>query len=314
MADNNSKDLQAKITVLENELETLRQRNLLLESVLNNMGACVYAKDENLRYLYANERVAESFKTPLADIIGHRDRDILPAEMSAKISAADRKLFASGESLSVEESFPDMDGNMRHYWSVKIPWRSHLGTHALVGLTTEITELHKLKEMLKHQAQTDSLTGVANRRTFYKRAEYEFEFSRVGNIALSVITLDIDNFKELNDQYGHPVGDQVLINLAICCSRGLRNKDLFARTGGEEFSILLPNTCATEAYKVAARVFKSLLHNQSNSDYDGPAYTASYGVATIRPADINFEMLFTRADQALYRAKQNGRNQIVVAE
>ncbi|MFT0531720.1 diguanylate cyclase [Castellaniella hirudinis] len=287
------------------------QQKALLDVVLDNLGACIYMKDQDGRYLYANQRVAESFQRPVRDIIGRRDLDFLPPERARSHSRMDQRLFQSGQRLEGEESLVDAHGQLRHYWTVKVPRTLPDGQQAVIGLTTDITELHELKEQLLAQAATDSLTAVANRRCFYEHAVRDFAYScRLGH-DLSLIALDVDHFKQINDQYGHLVGDVVLQGLARVCAEAVREGDLFARTGGEEFAVLLPATGLGTALEIAERLRRLIAGSRFSPDHPGLAVGASFGVVSRQADDAGFDALFSRADRALYQAKRQGRNQVV---
>ncbi|GAB4109948.1 MAG: hypothetical protein Fur005_08610 [Roseiflexaceae bacterium] len=171
----------------------------------------------------------------------------------------------------------------------------------------QIAELNKQLTIL---AETDSLTGVYNRRKLIALGHDEFaRFQRYGN-RFSLILIDIDFFKRINDQYGHPVGDTALIMLTTVIQQGKRTNDAIGRLGGEEFALLLPETPHDAAIAVAERLRYMVAATPLDTP-DGPLIlTFSAGVAEIDPADSSFEHLLQRADQLLYHAKQQGRNRI----
>lgn len=161
-------------------------------------------------------------------------------------------------------------------------------------------------EDLARQAATDSLTGLANRMKFDARLNEELSRSLRSGRPFSLIIFDIDHFKEVNDIYGHPVGDQVLVRLSRTVDASVRQADLLARWGGEEFAILLPDTDAAAAYETAKKL--RLLVAHTIFEHVG-TITASFGVAQVLPGD-HADTLVARADNALYRAKLNGRNRV----
>ena len=148
---------------LENELEANRS---LLNSVLNNLDAFVYLKDPQLRFLYVNDKTAALFGKSAEEIVGHTNHEVLPAEVAEHFSATDRKVFAEGKKQVAEESSLGADGLVHHYWSHKIPLIRDGQIYAYIGFSTDISELHEIKEELHRQAITDSLTGLHNRRYF----------------------------------------------------------------------------------------------------------------------------------------------------
>ncbi len=290
--------------------EHVRKQKELLDAVLENVQALVYMKGSDRRFLYGNRFLAELFGKPINEIVGRLDSELMPKDVADAFWEKDLHILKTGERYAGEESLIDAQGQQRHYWSVVTPWSGFDGNPALIGLVTDITELHTLKEQLRHQAQTDVLTGVANRRYFMDRAEQEFVRSRRHTHPLSLITFDIDLFKQVNDRYGHITGDSVLQQLSLCCQATLRESDLFARTGGEEFCILLPETDLTEACTIAERLRKLCECSALAPNHPELRVSASLGVATMHAHDTTFHSLFARADRALYLAKDQGRNRI----
>ncbi len=164
---------------------------------------------------------------------------------------------------------------------------------------------------LEYLARTDELTQAFNRRYFLLELEKEVDRSRRYKSPLSVLILDLDYFKDVNDTYGHASGDAVLQALSAACSSILRTADVFARLGGEEFGILLPETGPEEAVQTAERVRKLVQQLKVTADNgDSIRFTASLGVAFLREDDQGLESLLQRADRALYAAKDAGRNRV----
>ncbi|MBN1612720.1 MAG: sensor domain-containing diguanylate cyclase [Polyangiaceae bacterium] len=177
----------------------------------------------------------------------------------------------------------------------------------------DVTEHRALVERLDRLARTDCLTETNNRRRFRELAQQEtlraWRYSR----NLSVLAIDVDHFKEVNDRYGHATGDELLVELAHTMSATLRVSDTLARMGGEEFAILLPETdnesAVAAAGRVLARVGQLIVHT-----LNGPlCATVSIGVATLTARDRSLDDLLNRADTAMYRAKALGRNCVVAA-
>lgn len=177
----------------------------------------------------------------------------------------------------------------------------------------------RLYGMVEQLAVTDDLTGLFNRRGFSQLGEREFERALRFNRLLAVLMFDIDHFKRVNDAHGHPVGDQVLRALADCVHQNTRGIDVAGRYGGEEFVLLLPETPLPEAVQIADRLRQSIA-DISVAIYpakgDFPPIqvhiTVSIGVAVALPGIRNLTDLLERADQAMYRGKDLGRNRVVV--
>jgi diguanylate cyclase (GGDEF)-like protein len=167
------------------------------------------------------------------------------------------------------------------------------------------------KEMVAYLANIDSLTKSLTRRQFFNIAESEFlRFSRYRR-NLSVLVLDADYFKNINDTHGHYAGDLVLRNLSLVVLEQKRAQDTFGRLGGEEFGLLLPETNLEQATIVAERVQKTWAQTPCNVDGHLIYSTVSIGVAEANQGDKTFEDILRRADRMMYKAKESGRNQVV---
>jgi diguanylate cyclase (GGDEF)-like protein/PAS domain S-box-containing protein len=172
----------------------------------------------------------------------------------------------------------------------------------------DITDKREASEKFRQAASCDHLTGIANRRTFFEAAELELERWRRSPRPLAVILFDADNFKRINDTYGHPAGDAVLRHLAMTLSNTFRQVDIVARVGGEEFAVLLPSTDLASAASIAERVRRKIAADPVEVDGASIAYTISGGVALMGPGMSGLDDLLKRADAALYAAKASGRN------
>jgi len=180
----------------------------------------------------------------------------------------------------------------------------------LIPLLLTILTAERLRRELEKQARRDALTHAYNRRGFNELADREWARARRRNEALSLIMVDIDHFKKINDQYGHAIGDQVLAETSGRIQEVLRAEDLWARFGGEEFVAMLPATAIEDAVIVAERVRQSISEVPFVTAIGELRITVSIGVATRQPEDVNWETVNQLADAALYRAKSEGRNRV----
>ena len=187
---------------------------------------------------------------------------------------------------------------------------------AVIGLVSRRSRL-RAKEIIQYQenleqlARHDSLTGLLNRRYFFDLAEQELARALRHDRPLSLLMIDIDLFKQVNDTYGHAVGDKTLQKLSQIFSEIVREIDIVCRMGGEEFAILLPETGKEEAIEVAERLRLSVEKTEIPMEHGLPLhFTISIGVASLKKQSDNIDTLLSRADNALYEAKRTGRNRV----
>jgi diguanylate cyclase (GGDEF)-like protein/PAS domain S-box-containing protein len=179
-------------------------------------------------------------------------------------------------------------------------------------IITDITERKKLQEELRQQATTDELTKVSNRRRFIELANNEMKRAIRHKRPPAVALIDIDHFKQINDTHGHATGDLALIAFTKTCQRHIREIDVFARFGGDEFVLLFPETNQEQAYEIVERIRLALTTKPVDLDGKQVTITLSCGIASLGDEQSSFDALLNRADQALYRAKEAGRNRVVI--
>ncbi len=182
------------------------------------------------------------------------------------------------------------------------------GTRLHVGIIRDITERKLVEQELQRLATTDGLTGVLNRRAFTGEAEHLAALAQRHNHPLSVMILDADKFKGINDTYGHPVGDLVLKRLVEAVASVLRKTDILGRLGGEEFGVILPATDSEGASILAERILDAVRSCSVSLPDVELRFTVSIGISILNTPPDDLESAFRRADQALYQAKQDGRN------
>jgi diguanylate cyclase (GGDEF)-like protein len=170
-------------------------------------------------------------------------------------------------------------------------------------------ELEIANERLAEASRTDSLTGLLNRGAFLELADHEVKRARRANETFSIVMVDLDHFKEINDRHGHAGGDELLQAAAARLRSVLRDQDLVARWGGEEFILLLPGTDASGAAIAAENARSSLAAYEFQRNGTRETITASFGI-TEHQAERSLEATIALADQALYRAKERGRNRV----
>jgi diguanylate cyclase (GGDEF)-like protein len=175
-------------------------------------------------------------------------------------------------------------------------------------LVQEIEVEKRRHAELEHFATTDSLTGLINRRHFLTLATFEFSKARTEGTSLGMIMVDIDHFKTVNDQHGHPIGDQVLVQVAATLNSHIRQQDLCCRYGGEEFLFLLPDSNPEDSLVIANRLRLAVEALRVMVGSLAIMVTISAGVACLQSTDLTLENLIVQADNALLKAKAQGRN------
>lgn len=183
------------------------------------------------------------------------------------------------------------------------------------AIFADVTPQVELREQLRQRAETDPLTGIANRRRFHLAMEMECLRCGRSYAPISVLMIDLDFFKKINDQHGHPAGDAVLREVSGRLLDSLRKTDLLARYGGEEFAVLLPDTPMAGAMVIAERIRASIFKTPARVDGVEIPLTISVGIANhSRQSQGDAEILIKEADLALYRAKAMGRNRVEVVQ
>ncbi|HMZ07474.1 MAG TPA: histidine kinase N-terminal 7TM domain-containing protein [Anaerolineales bacterium] len=177
----------------------------------------------------------------------------------------------------------------------------------------DITRMKSIQNELHLLANRDSLTGVVNRRHFMELAKRELSRAKRYRRSLALILMDLDNFKKVNDTYGHQAGDQALLTLKKVCTKGTRTVDIFARLGGEEFVLMLPEIDQDLAASIAERLREALEKTVIRSGSHRFKVTVSMGVTECGlQKDDTLDAMLSRADKALYRAKESGRNRVLI--
>lgn len=233
----------------------------------------------------------------------------LHAQQLSEQSARLRMQFnrdRDGEELSNLRALNEQGQQLRHTQAVALALFVALLLAALALVVRKVRQARQLNEL----ASTDELTGLANRRALLGFARQAVEAAKAGDAPLSVVMVDVDFFKRINDSHGHAVGDEVLRHLARVLGEKLRTVDRLGRVGGEEFVAVLPHTGQQAAAQVAERMRASVA--QSPAGAEGLAFTVSLGVASLGAGE-SLDALLSRADAALYQAKKEGRNRVVEA-
>lgn len=247
----------------------------------------------------------------------------LSRPVDALASSMDQVARAGDYSLTADEQGPGevrrLAGAFNHMLNQIRNREAALEAHQaeLEAKVAERTaELEIKQAALERLVRTDELTGLFNRRHFMELAQQELRRAQRHGHAVSLLMLDLDHFKSVNDTWGHPAGDRVLVAAAGIMRRGVRQTDVVGRLGGEEFALLLPETGALEAQELAWRLCREMAAEPFELEPDGArrTVTCSIGIAHVCPdLPLTLPQLLTLADKGLYKAKHNGRNRVELA-
>lgn len=314
-------ELRAKQRTLEAALEEKLQLTRRLERstqilqtfVQKNPNIC-FLKSSDGKYLTYNSRFAEHFGIDEQAWLNKTDLDVRPHREAVEARTLDVEVLAQH---GVHESVRQLQNAQgQHVWhkAFKFPIRLPEGESILAGVALDITDeiekeqaIEQANRQLAQLATQDALTGLANRRVFEERVATDFAVARRTSLPLSLLMLDIDDFKKRNDTYGHAAGDDALCALAEVLKRCGRAGDVVARIGGEEFVILLTATPANGAMLFAERLQSQIRAIQCSSGL----MTVSIGIATQHATTSHWKQLLDEADKAMYQAKRSGKNRCV---
>lgn len=304
--------LEARVAERTAELEEARA---FAESLVEMLPSPVWYKDAHGRYRLYNRAFREFFAIGPTCWQGCTGAEVLGDRLPHEERDTDATLLEGRcERLDYEASVADSTGMPRALMVSKSLLRLAGGApRGVVAVATDITERKGLERELRRLATIDPLTGAFNRRYFLSAATQEMERTVRYSGALSVLMVDIDHFKHVNDQHGHALGDEVLRKVVEVCRANLREVDVFSRLGGEEFAALLPQTAMAGAVGLAERLRRAVAEMVVPLAGTDLRVTISVGVAERQPGEASFDHLLGRADQALYRAKQSGRDRVELA-
>jgi diguanylate cyclase (GGDEF)-like protein len=297
--------------------EDANRELLVLRAALEQVDYGVVLLDDELRALFINRAFRKMWDLPddkadarpafIALLYHGRDTKayaIPPTEIDAYV-AQRMALVRRGDETPLDLALAN--GEVLRFKCKTLPGGGRMLSYS------SITDLVRQAEELRTLATTDPLTGAYNRRHFFALAEAEWQrFSRYER-PISLLMLDIDHFKAVNDQHGHDAGDRAIAMVADACRKAKRDTDVLARVGGEEFAILLPETNAADAAQFAERLRRAVVEPEARDIRQPAKVTISIGVAQASAEANSIAKLMKQADSALYAAKRQGRDRVVVA-
>jgi diguanylate cyclase (GGDEF)-like protein/PAS domain S-box-containing protein len=296
----------------------------MLRAVVASLPDLIYVKDKKSRFLLANQGTADVMGAATgAEIVGRTDFDFYPREQAEGFFADEQKVIETGEPLvSQDEHIPETGGKTRWILTTKVPLRDRNGKPAgIIGIGRNITRLKETesdlkaaREALSFKATHDALTSLLNREAILELLERELARSAREKGCISILLADLDHFKNVNDLYGHPVGDAVLRETAARLVHAVRGYDLAGRYGGEEFLVILSQCAGADSLARAEQIRQAVNRTPVATDCGPISVTISMGVLTSREWGYpGAEVVLREVDVALYAAKAEGRNRCRLA-
>ncbi|MBU0631479.1 diguanylate cyclase [bacterium] len=293
------------LKILRHELQT---RLVKLSKAIEMSGDSVVITDKNGVIEYVNPAFEEETGYTSESVIGKKSSILKSGRHEMAFYQAFWNLILSGKVFRGYFINKKKNGEFFDEYKAIAPIMNAKGEITnFVSTGKDMTKKIRLEKELEQLASTDKLTGIANRMKFDEFMEHSFDLAQRYKINLSLILFDIDNFKKINDVYGHVAGDKVLRAIADIGRKNVRKSDLLARWGGEEFMIIEPNIKEKEETILAERLCQAIQEHE----FEGVGkVTASFGVTTFRHSDT-IDSLLIRVDDALYAAKTSGKNRVV---
>lgn len=297
----------------KSDLEQLQQRLNLFEAIADNATAVIAAKDLDGRYLYVNQEYSRLFHQEKHSFCGKTDHEIFPEDIATAFRQADLQVIEKKEVITVEEKAP-VDDEIRDYLSIKFPITDSEGNIFATGLVaTDITERKAAEQEVLRLSRVDHLTQVANRSLLEQRLDEAIKKAQQNSKLIGIAIVDLDEFKPVNDTYGHHVGDSVLKLMAERLVNSCRNSDTVARLGGDEFVVVLEELETMQDAVSSLHRSVEALHDTYHIESHTIKLSASAGLAFFPHHGTEIITLLKAADDALYKAKRQGRNQVHVA-
>lgn len=307
--------VHSDITARKQAEQALSDERRFLQTLIDAIPSPIHYRDHKAVLMGCNRAYEQVFQLKKDEIIGKSVYDIFDPEKAKAFYAKDidpENLDDLTQAYETTIERPGEDPLHLAFYKAKFT-APEGGDGGVIIVAFDITERKHAEEELRRLARTDSMTGACNRGYFIELAERELHRSLRYKHPLSILIIDIDHFKEVNDSYGHARGDEAIMKVSRECMLSLRETDIFARLGGDEFAVLMPETGTPDALSTAQRLCESVRELVRIPAGDKTiSVTLSIGVATLVDDSDTIDSMMTRADEGLYAAKRKGRNQASV--
>ncbi len=281
------------------------QTKKLLHTVINSSDDLIFYKDCQLRYLGCNKSFENLVAQKEAEIIGKTDFELFEKDLAQIFRKEDFEVLDSNNLITTSEWLIFKNKKIL-FQTKKIPFRyKDKKKNGILGIARDLTNLYEIQEKLKEQAYYDELTKIFNRKAYNERIQEKFDLYDRYKTDFTIAMYDLDDFKYINDTYGHDIGDKVLIEITNEVKSIIRKTDFLFRVGGEEFVIIFAKTLLDEAYNIAEKIRIDISEMQI---IENRKITISMGITQTIPND-NAQSIYERVDKLMYKSKRNNKNQ-----
>jgi diguanylate cyclase (GGDEF)-like protein/PAS domain S-box-containing protein len=309
-----NRKLDAHVKELTLSQEKINQRDRKLSGLINALPNLVFVYDEKGQYLEIFNNETQNILSNSEEMLGKNISDYVPPEIAELKLEAIQSVLKTHQTKVIEYPLTMPGGNLEWFENrIALLENTQPGKGKVICVVTQITERVNLYKQVESLAIHDPLTDCFNRRHFLNLAEIEVARSIRFEHPLSLMILDVDHFKSINDRNGHPVGDEILKKMVDLCRGLLRSTDVIGRYGGEEFCILFTETGMQGAFQAAERIRQKIEDSRFATKLGDISITVSIGLAcmeVMKERVVSVSDLIEEADKALYIAKEEGRNRI----
>ena len=280
------------------------QTKKLLQTVINSSDDLIYYKDSKLRYIGCNKSFENLLAKKESEIIGKNDFELFEEDLAKVFRREDFEVLDENNLITSNEWI--IFGHKRIFFQTKrIPFIYKNKKIGILGIARDITALYEIQEKLKKQTYYDALTQIFNRKAYNERIQEKFDLFDRYDTNFTIAMYDIDDFKKINDTYGHDIGDKVLVEITNEVKSIIRKTDFLFRVGGEEFVIIFDKISLDESYDIAEKIRINISKMQI---IENEKITISMGI-TQAIANDNPQSIYERVDKLMYQSKRNNKNQ-----
>lgn len=287
-----------------------------IKTILDSLDALVYVADMDTNELIFINKYG---RNKWGDPAGRKCWQVLQTNQTSPCSFCTNRFLLDKQGEPTGVKVTEIQNTVNQQWyqcrDQAIQWID--GRKVRIEVATNITDRKLMEEELRAAhlkaellADTDMLTGLNNRRSFFNLGKQILHQAKRNTTQVALIMFDLDYFKQINDQYGHAVGDEALVSVARVAEKEIRSSDVLARIGGEEFAVLMPQAALEQALTLAERLSQAFSTNPILVKNQKVYCTASFGISALTVDTNTLDTLIAGADEALYVAKNSGRNQI----